>query len=99
MTHGFYAIMGGFAIRVPGNLPEAKEFRPAGRDEIFFLTEPGVRHLVSPEIGRDEHPNLSEEEIKSKSKANGVAKALVCVQALWFVAQCLTRRMDNMQPS
>ncbi|KAF6239334.1 hypothetical protein HO173_002596 [Letharia columbiana] len=49
--------------------------------------------LSEHEIGRNVIPNLSEEEIESKSKANGLAKALVCIQALWFIAQCLTRRM------
>lgn len=50
----------------------------------FLLKEEGTR--------RDEFPDLSEEDIKSKSKANGLAKGLICFQALWFIAQCLTRR-------
>lgn len=37
-------------------------------------------------------PNLTEEEINAKSKASGLAKALVCIQALWFIATCITRR-------
>ena len=36
-------------------------------------------------------PFLSEEEIWDKSKVNGPAKAIVCIQALWFCAQCVGR--------
>ncbi|KAK3385199.1 hypothetical protein B0H63DRAFT_559864, partial [Podospora didyma] len=35
--------------------------------------------------------NISRGEILDKSKSNGLAKALVCVQATWFRAQCITR--------
>ena len=35
--------------------------------------------------------NLSEQDIMDKSKADGLAKTLVCVQALWFCAQCISR--------
>ncbi len=92
IIHGFYAVMGGLAIQIPENLPESKKFQPVDMSETWFLNERGVRHLITQELGRNELPNLSEAEIESKSKANGIAKALVCVQALWFIAQCLTRR-------
>lgn len=35
--------------------------------------------------------NASEDEIRDKSKSDGVSKALVCVQACWFCAQCASR--------
>ena len=35
--------------------------------------------------------NISEQDIQDKSKADGLAKTLVCVQALWFCAQCISR--------
>ena len=93
MGHGYYALMGGLAIRIPRNLPESRKFLPSDQDETRFITRHGV-HLLLWELenGRDELPNLSAEEIRSKSKANGLAKALVCFQALWFIAACLTRR-------
>lgn len=92
IVHGFYAVMGGIAFEIPDNLPESKRFLSSNTTETCFLSHDGINLLSEQEIGRDLLPNLSEEEIKSKSKANGVAKALVCIQALWFIAQCLTRR-------
>ena len=92
LVHGFYAIMGGLAIHIPDNLPENKSFLPSNNSETWFLTSHGVRHLLKQESTHDDLPDLSTEEIKSKSKASGLAKALVCIQALWFIAQCITRR-------
>ena len=85
--------MGGFAVHVPKNLPEAERFLPEGDNEGRFITLDGIRLLLEQEFDRDEFRNVTEQEIHSRSKANGLGKALVCVQALWFVAQCLTRRM------
>ena len=96
MVHGFYATMGGLAIRIPHDLPESKSFLPSNSSETWFLTGRGIEYLLDAEThGLNELPDLSEQEIKAKSKANGVAKALVCAQAVWFIAQCLTRRMSH----
>ena len=84
--------MGGLAIRIPDNLPESKRFLPSNDSETWFLTSDGVRHLLKQGSTHNDLPDLSKEEIKSKSKANGLAKALVCIQALWFITQCITRR-------
>ena len=84
--------MGGIAFEIPGNLPESKRFLPSDASEFCFVSFDGIHVLLEEEIGRNVIPDLSVEEIKSKSKANGVAKALVCIQAVWFIAQCLTRR-------
>lgn len=91
--HGFYVLMGGIAFEIPRNLPESKRFLPSNTNETWFVTENEIR--LSLEQGTDSEviPNISEEEIRSKSKANGLGKALVCIQASWFIAQCLTRRM------
>ena len=91
--------MGGLAIQLSDNLPAGKRFVPSGTNELRFVTPDGVRHLLSQENnGRHELPNLSEEEIKSKSKASGVTKSLVCIQASWFIAQCFTRRKSAQAP-
>ena len=84
--------MGGLAIHIPDNLPESKRFLPSNNSETWFLTSDGVRHLLEQDSTHGDLPDLSTEEIKSKSKASGLAKALVCIQALWFIAQCITRR-------
>ncbi len=89
--HGFYAVMGGIAFEIPSS--ELKMFMPSGDRETWFLGFAGIELLSRHQEHRRVLPNLSEEEIKSKSKANGLGKGLVCMQALWFVAQCITRRM------
>lgn len=39
---------------------------------------------------------ISEKDILDKSKASGLAKALVCAQALWFCIQCLSRILQSL---
>lgn len=82
--HGFYAEMGGIAFEIP--FSESKKFIPSGSRETWFLSPDGIKLLSEHQEHRDILPNLSEEEIRSKSKANGLGKGLVCIQALWFVA-------------
>lgn len=84
--------MGGLAVDVPKNLPEAEKFLPEWYNESRCIEPEGISLLLLQEAVRDDFPDITEQEIQSKSKANGLGKALVCVQALWFVAQCLTRR-------
>ena len=88
--HGFYAIMGGLAFEIPSS--ESKKFMPSGDRETWFLNSAVVKILSKYQEHRRVLPNLSQEEIKSKSKSNGLGKGLVCIQALWFIAQCITRR-------
>ena len=90
--HGFYAIMGGLAFEIPEDIPESRKFLPSHSKETWFITTEGVRLLSEQAEIRDILPNLSVEEINSRSKASGIAKTLVCFQALWFIAQCITRR-------
>lgn len=91
--HGFYATMGGIAFAIPGDIPESKRFLPSHVKETWFISAKGIRLLSAQADYRDILPNLLADEIESKSKANGFAKTLVCVQALWFIVQCITRCM------
>ncbi|KAL8996389.1 MAG: hypothetical protein Q9169_004080 [Polycauliona sp. 2 TL-2023] len=90
LSHGFYATMGGFAMDVPRNLSPSQEFMPATADEFRFVTPIALEILAH--ASPNEVPNLSAKEVASKSKADVLTKILTCVQALWFIAQCLTRR-------
>ena len=82
--------MGGIAFEIPEKIPESKKFLPSHRGEFLFLSQSLIEDLSSSDH-KEVLPDLSEEEIQSKSKANGLAKSLVCIQALWFIAQCITR--------
>ncbi len=90
--HGFYAVMGGYAFLIPEDLPESKKFLPTDTRETWFLTDRTVFPLEKHDAWRKDVPNMSQEEIKPESKAGGFAKTLVCLQAFWFITQCLTRR-------
>ncbi|KAF2464834.1 uncharacterized protein BDR25DRAFT_295994 [Lindgomyces ingoldianus] len=57
--------------------------------ERLTITEPGL--ILLAEYQPNAIPDLSIEQIEDKSKANGLTKALVCLQALWFCVQCITR--------
>ena len=41
-------------------------------------------------------PLVLEEDIRDKSKGDGLAKALVLLQTTWFVIQCIARRAQNL---
>ncbi|KAL9111371.1 MAG: hypothetical protein Q9227_004248 [Pyrenula ochraceoflavens] len=79
--------MGGFVFDMDRLPLDAKgeSFIPA-RNRLT-LTAAGV--LLLAECGK--LPDLSVTEIKDKSKADGIAKALVCLQAGWMIVQTIGR--------
>lgn len=84
-VHSFYAIMGGFAFDT--NNAKVK-FLPNGLSRLtlhpkalIYLAD-HAPHLI---------PDLSVQDIRDKSKADGLAKLIVCFQALWFCVQCIVR--------
>ncbi|KAH6668786.1 hypothetical protein B0J14DRAFT_150464 [Halenospora varia] len=85
LVHCHYAVMGGFAFDT-SNL-EQKIF--ADHRTRLTLSCNGLLELARQEV--DLLPDISEEFIRDKSKANGVAKALICLQALWFCVETLGR--------
>lgn len=86
IVHGFYAVMGGFAL----DSSDAREaFLPDSRTRAA-LTAEGLRFLILHEP--DLLPSISADQIGDKSKADGLKKFLVCVQAVWFCASCITRK-------
>ena len=76
LRHSFYANMGGFILQARDSTP----FPIHGLHLIYLLKE-GYLNL----------PEITSEDISDKSKANLLAKALVCLQTGWFVVQCLGR--------
>jgi hypothetical protein len=39
----------------------------------------------------------TEQELQNQSKSDWLAKSIVLLQTLWFVTQCIARRVENMQ--
>jgi hypothetical protein len=65
---------------------------------IDFASHQAKRLTLSPEglihLAENEGhivPDISEEHIRDKSKADGFAKTVVCIQALWFLTQVVGR--------
>lgn len=59
-------------------------------DQDYLSIKPnGIENLLKP--GNDRVPILSIQSVLDKSKANGLGKFLVCLQAGWFCVQCVGR--------
>jgi len=87
-THSFFACAGGFALQINGPKEgSSASLFPKGDRQRLTLTARGVELLA-----RCGHlPDIREEDIEDKSKANSLAKALVVMQALWMLVQVLGR--------
>ncbi|KAH7384001.1 hypothetical protein BKA66DRAFT_90039 [Pyrenochaeta sp. MPI-SDFR-AT-0127] len=83
MTHSFWAIMGGIAIDVNGSEPFIPSTNPPK------LTEEGIYLLLKLEP--DLLPDITEDEIKDKSKGDWLTKSLAMIQATWFCVSCFVR--------
>ncbi|ORY16123.1 hypothetical protein BCR34DRAFT_476852 [Clohesyomyces aquaticus] len=91
LTHSFYAIMGGFVIDLS---KERIEFLADKKHTRLTLNISAL--LWVAEWGPDVIPDLAEGEIQDKSKANGLAKTLVFLQAIWFCVQCINRLVQGL---
>ena len=76
LRHSFYANMGGFMLQPFDSTPF-----PIHGLHLIYLVKEGYMSL----------PQITEDEIADKSKANLLAKILVCLQTGWFVVQCVSR--------
>jgi len=86
MKQAFFVNMGGLAF----DTREAKGvFLPEDCPPILFFTIEGLEQLciLHPEV----FENITNNKIDDKSKAGAFGKTLVCLQALWFITQCLSR--------
>ena len=86
MMHGFYAGMGGFVFDIDPAF--ASVLRPSNSQRQRLTLTPRAIALLA-DCGLI--PDISKEEIDDKSKANVLAKLLVCLQAGWMVLQTVAR--------
>ncbi|KAK3376814.1 hypothetical protein B0T24DRAFT_719095 [Lasiosphaeria ovina] len=84
----FYAVMGGFAADVPS-------IDDDNTCQRVTITAEGVRLLSL--LGR--LPELHASQIEDKSKADWLAKSIVCAQAGWMVVQVVGRALQNLPVS
>ncbi|KAI0807874.1 hypothetical protein C8Q74DRAFT_97069 [Fomes fomentarius] len=88
-THSFYAVMGGFVLQHPHELPSPENrYLPKWQDN-GVLTSEGVRLLMqnAPEL----IPDIHLDELLDRNKADGVAKVISVWQLLWFLLTCINR--------
>jgi hypothetical protein len=91
-VHSFYVLSGGFAFSTY-DLPSEEKFLPGKRNRVI-LSMDGVIWLARNEPSL--LPDLSQAEINDKSKANHLAKTIICIQATWFIAQCISRMAQGL---
>ncbi|KAI9718373.1 MAG: hypothetical protein M1812_004094 [Candelaria pacifica] len=83
MHQAFFAVMGGFVV-------ESRRFNPSSH---LTFTPGGIFELAKAGL----LPRISTEVIEDKSKADAIAKLVVCVQASWFLVQSIARVIQGMQ--
>lgn len=86
MVHSFYAVMGGFVFDRNANFTSSLQPLKS-QPQRLTLTPRGIALLADCGL----LPNISKKEIDDKSKADGIAKTLVCLQASWMVLQVIAR--------
>ena len=94
ITHGFYTTMGGFAISTLSPLSDTStSFHPRSHPRTT-LTPNGLAFLLTHIPNA--LPRLTAPEILDKSKADGLKKTLVCLQATWFCVSTVTRLIQHL---
>ncbi|KAK0667508.1 hypothetical protein QBC41DRAFT_338351 [Cercophora samala] len=84
----FYAVMGGFVV----DLPDCAGVDGDGKPRRVTVTAEGVRLLSF--LG--DLPGIQESQIRDKSKADWLAKSIVCCQAGWMVIQVIGRAAKHL---
>jgi hypothetical protein len=91
MTSAFFVVMGGVAYR------SGLDFEIRDEELNFpylMLTPEGFLHLAKRKIL---HPGiLDDRSIADRSKADSLAKLLVCAQAFWMVLNLIGRKLDGL---
>jgi len=84
MVSAFFIVMGGFAFDVPHH-PAISYVALTPEGFLNFAR----RQFIMPNI-------LNNKEIADRSKADSLAKFLVCVQAMWMVVNCIARKASGL---
>ncbi|MCJ1390080.1 hypothetical protein MMC18_002938 [Xylographa bjoerkii] len=81
MRHAFFADMGGFVLECP-DFPSF----PVNSEQLAYLVE---RKLL-------QYPDIDQETIWDRNKADGFARMVTTVQFTWFFIQCLARWVQRL---
>jgi hypothetical protein len=79
LSYGFWVVMGGFVVDTSSIHED---------EHRMTLTPKGVKLLAE----RGYFLDMDKSQIEDRSKANILAKSLVCAQVTWMALQCITRK-------
>ncbi|KIJ08922.1 hypothetical protein PAXINDRAFT_172717 [Paxillus involutus ATCC 200175] len=79
-THGFFALMGGFLLQ------------DGTRQELLRATD----GLARPRGEVIVNPKITKEEIRDRSKSDGIGNALLVLQLSWFILQVIARGANDL---
>ena len=65
-----------------------------GKTPLHPLTPEKITTLVSD--GYIDFPDITEKEIRDKSKGDVLSKSLVILQTGWFIMQCIARAVEHL---
>jgi len=85
MVSAFFIVMGGFAYDV-SDLSDNIKYLALTPEGFMEFAKAG---LIKPNI-------LNDNDITDRSKADSLAKLLVCIQAFWMVINCIARRASGL---
>jgi hypothetical protein len=80
-AHAFFLIMGGFTLHARGKPLRVLEWK-----DLEALAR----------AGRIDWPNITEEEIKDRSKGDYLSKGIVVLQTTWFIIQIISRAASRL---
>ncbi|KAJ8114758.1 hypothetical protein OPT61_g3433 [Boeremia exigua] len=101
MTQCYFAVMGGIVVE-PGNYISNRDH---GRTRRHVQTDHSVSHSCSLSITAEgirllsflnRLPDIEDTQVRDKSKADGLTKFLVIVQAGWMIIQCIARVQQDL---
>ncbi|KAF7312726.1 hypothetical protein MIND_00287500 [Mycena indigotica] len=97
LVHGFYTVMGGFALDLSSESTVHQPFFFPLDSDRLTLTPNGLRFLLAhaPECV----PRVTSEDIQDKSKADLLTKLISLMQAAWFCLQCIARAAQHLSVS
>ncbi|KAF8838770.1 hypothetical protein BDN67DRAFT_865211, partial [Paxillus ammoniavirescens] len=79
-THGFFALMGGFVVQ---DGPQRKTLK--SRADLCYLRD-----------GTVVHPEIAKEEIRDRSKSDGLRNTILVLQLSWFILQVVARASNHL---
>ena len=90
LVQGFYGTMGGFVF--DASAPAIRDIIPYDPNRPYLtLTAKGL-HL----LGECGHlPEIDEDDVKDKSKSDGLTKLIAVAQAAWMIVQIVGRLVSN----